>query len=83
MICVFVKVKGDNYRRARDEEPGNYVFEIGCDLFTKADKEGYKKMEEWWLIDLDEFINPIDDPVIVKVTANRVKYIFKDFTTSY
>ena len=36
----------------------------------------YKPMDEWWLIDSDDFIKQIADPVIEKVSANRIKYVF-------
>ena len=33
-------------------------------------------MDEWWLIGSDDFIKQIADPVIEKVSANRIKYVF-------
>ena len=33
-------------------------------------------MDDWWLIDSDDFIKQIADPVIKKVSANRIKYVF-------
>ena len=30
-------------------------------------------MDEWWLIDSDDLIKPIADPVIEKVSTNRIK----------
>ena len=50
---------------------------MGCDLFTNTGKCNiYKPMDEWWLIDSDDFIKQIADPVIEKVSANRIKYVF-------
>ena len=53
------------------------MFELGCDLFSNTGKCNiYKPMDEWWLIDSDDFIKQIADPVIEKVSANRIKYVF-------
>ena len=46
-------------------------------MFAKKG-ECYKPMEKWWLIDSDDVLQPIEEPVIVKVSANRIKYMFPD-----
>ena len=58
-------------------EPGNYTFELGCDLFTRKG-DGYLIMEKWWMIDSTDILGELEDPKIVKVTSNRCKYVFKD-----
>ena len=46
-IFIF-QVKGDNYRR---KENGEFIFEVGCDLFSNTGKLNiYKLIEKWWLI---------------------------------
>ena len=53
------------------------MFELGCDLFSNTGKcNKYKLMDEWWLIDSDDFIKQIADPVIEKVSTNGIKYVF-------
>lgn len=55
------------------------MFEIGLDLFTKTGHgNAYKQMDKWWLLDVEDIISKIDDPEIIKVTSNRIKYVFKD-----
>ena len=76
-IYIILKVKGDNYRRTREGEDGNWTFEIGCDLF-KRKGDAFTESDTWWLIDVVDIIKPLNDPQIVKVTSNRIKYIFDD-----
>lgn len=72
---LYLQVKGDNYKRSDD---GTYTFEIGCDLFVATGRGNtYKIMDEWWLIDALEVIKELCEPVVEKVSANRVKYHFK------
>ena len=76
-IYIILKVKGDNYRRTREGEDGNWTFEIGCDLF-KRKGDAFTESDTWWLIDMVDIIKPLNDLQIVKVTSNRIKYIFDD-----
>ena len=69
------QVKGDNYKKNDD---GMFGFEVGFNLYTQTGRSGiYKPMEEWWMVDSIDIIKCVDDPVIEKVTSNRVKYHFK------
>lgn len=72
-IFIF-QVKGDNYRR---KENGEFVFEVGCDLFSNTGKLNiYKPIEKWWFIEQIDFLKRIADPIMERVSANRIKYIF-------
>ena len=73
-VVIFLKVKGDNYKRS---EEGRFTFELGCDIFTRKG-DAFKMEEKWWLIDTYDFCGKIREPVVVKVTANRIKYVFSD-----
>ena len=73
----YFKVKGDNYRRTKSTEAGSFAFEIGCDLFVKKG-ENYTEMDKWWLLDVDDMMKEIEDPVVVRVTSKRSNFIFKD-----
>ena len=69
------QVKGDNYRRSKNAD--EYDFEIGCDLFVKNPKsESYKKMDKWWLIDSNDVLEKLKEPVVVKVTSKRSNFLF-------
>ena len=72
-----MKVKGDNYRCTKTGEKGNWTFEIGCDLFNKKG-DAFTESNKWWLIDMQDIFKPLNDPLVVKVTSNRIKYIFSD-----
>ena len=39
-------------------------------VFTESDK--------WWLIENDDFWGKLNDPQVVKVTSNHMKYIFDE-----
>ena len=55
------------------------MFEVGCDLFARNPKGGsFHLLDKWWLIDTTDFLQAIDDPIIVKVTSKRFNYIFKN-----
>ena len=71
---MYLKVKGDNYKRC---EGGGFTFEVGCDIFTRKG-DSFKIEEKWWMIDNYDFCGKIRDPVVVKITANRSKYVFSD-----
>ena len=73
-VVISLKVKGDNYKRCQG---GGFTFELGCDIFTRKG-DAFKIEEKWWLIDSDDFCGKIRDPEVVKVTANRIKYVFPD-----
>ena len=61
------------------ETKGNYMFEVRCDLFERNPKGGsFHIMDKWWLIDTQDFLKEMPDPVIVKVTLKRFNYIFDD-----
>ena len=68
---MYLKVKGDNYKKIDD----GYTSEVGCDIFVKKG-DSYKIEEKWWLFDTCDVMKEIAEPTIVKVTANRIKYIF-------
>ena len=73
------KVKGDNYRRTKGDEEGAYTFEIGCDLFTKNPKgDTYHEVDKWWMMDVGDIVQEMNDPVVVKITSKRCNFIFKD-----
>ena len=77
MFYINLKVKGDNYRRTETGEEGNWTFEIGCDLFSQKGN-AFTESDKWWLIDMQDIFKPLNDPLVVKVTSNRIKYIFSD-----
>ena len=53
------------------------MFKIGCDLFQQSGRgNSCTPMDSWWLIDADDIMLKIEDPIMEKVTANRIKYIF-------
>ena len=70
-----LKVKGDNYRWTNKGEEGNWTFEISCDLINKKG-DGFTQNDKWWFIDIADIVKPLDDPQVLKVTSNRIKYIF-------
>ena len=79
-ISFDLKVKGDNYRRTKDGEKGLYTFEVGFDLFTKNPKTGnYKKMNEWWLVEMTDIVHELEEPTVVKVTSKRFNYMWDKF----
>ena len=58
-----------------------YDFEIGCDLFVKNPKsESYKQMDKWWLIDSNDVLEKLKEPVVVKVTSKRSNSLFDSAT---
>ena len=74
-----LKVKGDNYRRTKEGEIGNYTFEVGFDLFTRNPKGGqFKELDEWWLIDMADIVKELPDPIIVKVTSKRCNFVWEE-----
>ena len=76
---LHLKVKGDNYRRTKKGEAGNYTFEVGFDLFSKNPKANmYKQLDKWWLVDSSDIVKALPDPKIVKVTSKRFNYVWKD-----
>ena len=78
-MIVILKVKGDNYRKTRPGEDGSFMFEVGCDLFVKNPKgDSYKEMDKWWLLDIDDVVKEMSDPVVVKVTSKRCNFLFSD-----
>ena len=74
-----MKVKSDNYRCTKGGQDGNWTFEIGCGLF-KRKGDAFTESDTWWLIDMEDMMHPLKDPQVVKVTSNRIKYIFDDDT---
>ena len=74
-----LKVKGDNYRKTKPGEKGNFLFEVGFDLFTCNPKQGYfKELDEWWLIETIDIVDELPDPELIKVTSKRFNYFWKE-----
>ena len=74
-----LKVKGDNYRRTKEGNAGNYTFEVGFDLFSKNPKGNtYKMLDEWWLVDSGDVVSELPDPTIVKVTSKRYNFVWPE-----
>ena len=77
VVVIFLQVKGDNYKRCEEGKEGAYTFELGCDIFTRKG-DAFKIEDKWWLIDTYDVCGRIREPVVVKVTVNRIKYMFSD-----
>ena len=74
------KVKGDNYRRTKEGELGNFTFEIGFDFFSRNPKGGhFKQMDKWWLVDVADIGTELPEPTVVKVTSKRYNLVWNDF----
>ena len=77
----FLQVIGDNLKKKGDE----YVFEIGCIFYkeTRFSKPNWVINEDgvgWWIIDRDDVLHRIADPIVVAKTSKRTEYNFKSFT---
>ena len=50
---------------------------MGCDLFIRTGRGNeYKPNDDWWLIEEDDFLKKVENPVMEKVSKNRIKYHF-------
>ena len=51
-----------------------------CKLKPPKNPKGdsYKEMDKWWLLDLDDIVKEMNDPVVVKVTSKCCNFLFSD-----
>ena len=51
---------------------------MGCDLFIRTGRgDEYQPVDDdWWLIEEEDFLKKVENPVMEKVSKNRIKYHF-------
>ena len=75
-FLVFIKVLGKNVKTTN--EIGTKAYELGVIYFTpQRNKEKYKKMDDWWLLDMTDIIWKIKHPVEERVSGKRCVFKFE------
>ena len=71
-----IKVLGENVKSTKED--GTKVYELGVIYFTpQRNKEKYRKMDDWWLLDMTDIIRKIKRPVEERVSGKRCVFKFK------
>ena len=72
---IAFKVLGENVHSTNED--GCLEYELGVIYFMpQRNKEKYKKMEDWWLLEIGDVIRKISPPTEERFSGKRIFYKF-------
>ena len=71
-----MQILGENVKNKKKD--GTLIYKLGVIYFDSCtrDKTKFKKMSEWWLIDVGDVVCRLEPPVVEKISGQRVMYTF-------
>ena len=70
---------GENVKKRTKD--GTLLYELGVIYYERCtwDKNKYKKMTSWWLVDTSDVLCNMPQPAVEKVSGKWLLYSFGDF----
>ena len=78
MNCIiYFQILGENVKEQNDD--GTLAYELGVIYYEQCtrDKTKFKRMSEWWLVDINDVVCQLPAPKEEKLSTNCMLYTFQ------